>query len=68
MTPEEIHEYINDQIELRMEHIVDLAVKKVFNQMYEEIGKGFVKKVLWIVGVGAVLLLGWLAGKGFLKP
>ncbi len=68
MTPEEIHVYIDNEMNARMEHVVELAVDKVFTRMYEEIGKGIVEKLFWVLGIGALALLGWLAGKGFVKP
>lgn len=67
MTPEEIHRYIDNEMDARMERIIELAVQKVFDRMYEEIGKGVVEKALYIIGIGALTLLCWFAGKGFFK-
>lgn len=67
MTPEEIRQYLDSELNARMEHIVEVTVQKVFDRMYEEIGKSIVKRALWVLGLGLLVLLGWLAGKGFLK-
>ena len=50
----------DDQIEAIAERAAERALEKV----YEQIGRSVVKKALWIVGVGSLTLLAWLAGSG----
>lgn len=68
MTPEEIQKIIDERITAQMDEIVERVVKRVFSQMYEEVGKSVVRKALWVIGVGVMVLLTFLVGKGYLKP
>ena len=50
----------NAQIDKVARRAVDMA----FQQMYEEVGKNVVRKVLWIIGVVAIGLAMWLSSRG----
>lgn len=54
------------QVEEIAEKAAVKAVQKMTDTMYREIGKGFVKKFLWFVGVASVALYFWLRDKGVL--
>jgi hypothetical protein len=41
------------------------AVDKALQKMYVEIGRGVLKKALWIIGMGVVALMIWLNSHGF---
>ena len=55
-----------EQLEEIAEKAAEKAVKKMTDSMYREIGKGFVKKFLWFVGVVSVALYFWLRDRGVL--
>lgn len=55
-----------EQMEDIAEKAAVKAVQKMTDTMYREIGKGFVKKFLWFVGVTSVALYFWLRDKGVL--
>lgn len=64
MTPSEIQAYVDNRIDARLEEIAELAAKKALQNVYAELGQGLVKKIIWALGLGAVILLSWLAGRG----
>lgn len=47
-----------------IDKVAKRAVDMAFQQMYEEVGKNVVRKVLWIIGVGAIGLAMWLSSRG----
>lgn len=49
--------------EEQINDIVAKTVEQVFQQMYAEVGKSVVKKVLWIVGAIALAGMAWLVHK-----
>ena len=57
----------DDDIERIAERAAELAVKKVTQDAYAMVGKTIVDKVVWVIGVCAVSLFFWLAGKGVIK-
>jgi tetrahydromethanopterin S-methyltransferase subunit G len=63
ISPPEDHEPIH-LTESQVDLIVDRAVTKVFDRIYQDIGKGVVRKITWAIGLIATGLLIWLAGKG----
>jgi hypothetical protein len=67
VTPEELKYIVDERIEERMEAIASLAAKKALQNVYAEVGRGVVKKVLWLVGIGALFVLIWLAGNGHIR-
>lgn len=50
--------------EAQIGKIVDLAVAKVFERIYAEVGKSVLRKLAWAVGIAVTGLLLWLAGEG----
>lgn len=68
MTSEEMKKSVDDQIDAKMDEIVERVVIRVISHMYEEVGKSVVRKALWVIGIGVLVLMTFLAGKGFLKP
>lgn len=46
--------------------VAEQAAKKVTDSFYVGIGKSVVRKTLWVIGFGALVLLTWLSGKGYL--
>lgn len=55
-----------EQIETIAENAAERAVKKMTDNLYKEVGKGVVNKILWVVGIVAVALAAWLHDRGFL--
>lgn len=44
------------------------AIKnQILDEIYTEIGKGVVKRLLWLLGLGAAALLGYLTSKGYIR-
>jgi hypothetical protein len=56
-----------EQIDEIAERAAEKAVTKVIDHFYAEVGKGVVRKVLWVIGVGSIALFVWLAGSGHIK-
>ncbi len=52
--------------ESQLDDIAERAVKKVFEKIYAEVGKGVLKKLAWAIGLVTTAALLWLAGKGAL--
>jgi len=48
----------------QLEHIVEKVTERVIENVYISIGQSVVKKFFWIVGLGALALLTYLAGNG----
>jgi hypothetical protein len=46
---------------------IDRIADRVEHRFYERVGKKVVEKVLMVIGLGALALTAWLAGKGILK-
>lgn len=49
------------------ERAAEKAVQKMTSTMYQEVGKGIVKRALWLTGVVVISLGYWLAERGHLK-
>lgn len=56
-----------EQIEHIAEKAANKAIEKITHQLYEEIGRRLVSKLLTGVGVVTVVFLGWLASQGWIK-
>jgi tetrahydromethanopterin S-methyltransferase subunit G len=56
------------QLDEIAEKAAERAVEKVFARIYQEVGKGVVRKALYVIGMAVVVLAAWLAGAGHLKP
>jgi tetrahydromethanopterin S-methyltransferase subunit G len=52
--------------EAQIDAIVDRAVEKTFNRVYQEVGKSILTKMAWLTGVAVVGLAMWLSGHGSL--
>jgi len=52
--------------EAQIDAIVDRAVEKTFNRVYQEVGKSILTKLAWITGAAVVGLFMWLGGHGSL--
>jgi len=50
-----------------IEHIAERAAKKVLDEVYRNVGKGVIRKTMWVIGVGSTALAIWLAGHGYIK-
>ena len=47
-----------------LDYIIKGVKKQALDEIYAEIGKGVVKRVLWAVGLIGTGITGWLAYKG----
>ena len=52
--------------EAQIDAIVDRAVEKTFNRVYQEVGKSILTKLAWMTGAAVVGLAMWLGGHGSL--
>ncbi len=70
MTPFELEATIDQRIESKMEEIATLAAEKAVAHFYEQLGRNVFKKAAFVIGIGVLVLLTWLVGKGILplKP
>jgi tetrahydromethanopterin S-methyltransferase subunit G len=48
--------------EAQIDAIVDRAVEKTFNRVYQEVGKSVLTKLAWLTGAAVVGLFMWLGG------
>lgn len=51
----------------QIEHLVEKVTERVIENVYISIGQSVVKKFFWIVGLGALSIVTYLAGSGQLK-
>ena len=51
----------------QIEELVERVTEKVIQNVYIGIGESVVKKFFWVVGLGSVALVTWLAGTGKLQ-
>ena len=49
------------------ERAAEKAIEKLTAQIYLEIGKGLVRKLVYVIGASAVGLFFWLKSNGFIK-
>lgn len=62
------HEWLTEeQIEIIAERAASRAMLKMTDQIYREVGKGVISKLLYMVGVTAVALWAWAHANGWLK-
>jgi len=52
--------------EAQIDAIVDRAVEKTFNRVYQEVGKSILTKLAYLTGAAVVGLFMWLGGHGTL--
>jgi hypothetical protein len=55
-------------IEAIAERAAEKAVTKLTHDLYAQIGRGIVNKIMTVIGVLAVALFFWAAGKGWIIP
>jgi tetrahydromethanopterin S-methyltransferase subunit G len=48
--------------EAQIDAIVDRAVEKTFNRVYQEVGKSILTKMAWLTGAAVIGLFMWLGG------
>ena len=60
---------MSDEVKLteaQIDAIVDKAVEKTFQRLYQQVGKSVLTKLTWAVGVSVVGVFMWLAGQNSL--
>lgn len=50
--------------EEEIEHIVERVTERVVANFYQEVGKNVISKILWVIGLGTVVLFTWLGLTG----
>ena len=55
-----------EQLEAIAENAAERAVKKMTDNLYKEVGKGVLNKLLWALGIIAVAMAAWLHDRGYL--
>jgi len=55
-----------DQIESIAERAADKAMEKLTGHIYQEVGKGVISKLFWLVGACAIGLWLWLKAKNLI--
>jgi tetrahydromethanopterin S-methyltransferase subunit G len=48
--------------EAQIDAIVDKAVEKTFQRLYQEVGKSVLTKMAWLTGAAVIGLFMWLGG------
>jgi len=49
----------------QVHQIAELAAEKAIEEVYIQVGKGVLRKVAYLVGLGVIALLLWLGKQGF---
>lgn len=63
-----VHEWLTEeQIELIAERAATRAVSKMTDQLYREVGRGVISKMLYLVGVVTVAAWAWAHNQGWAK-
>lgn len=65
VTPPEDHEA---RVIVLSDSQIELIAQRVEDRFYLRVGQKVVEKVLWVLGLGSLVLMAWLGGKGLLKP
>lgn len=63
-------DFDHEHLPLSDAQIDEIAVRVAVilkRDLFADIGKTVVEKTLYVIGVGALALAAWLAGRGFLK-
>jgi hypothetical protein len=55
-----------EQLEAIAENAAERAVKKMTDNLYKEVGKGVLNKLLWVLGIITVAMAAWLHDRGYL--
>jgi hypothetical protein len=56
----------DEMIHAIAEKAAELAVEKVMNKLYEEVGRSILSKITWGIGIVFISAALWLAGNGHL--
>jgi len=54
-------------IEVIAERAAEKAMLKMTNQLYQEVGKGVISKLLYLVGIITIAAWAWMHNNGWLK-
>jgi len=57
-----------DQVEFIAERAAEKAIAKMTASLYQEIGKGVIKKILTLAGILVIGLAFWASSKGIIRP
>lgn len=49
----------------QLDYLVKGLKKQIMDEIYADIGKGVVKRILWVLGIGGAALASWLTLKGY---
>ena len=58
---------VADQMEHLVDRIADKAVEKITAQAYQLVGKTVIDRMFMLVGILAIGLTAWAAGRGWIK-
>ena len=56
-----------EEIEIIAERAAEKAMLKMTNQLYQEVGKGVISKILYLVGIVTIAAWAWMQTNGWLK-
>lgn len=56
-----------DQLDAIAEAAADKAVSKITDNVYKQVGKGILNKLIWLLGAFGTGVYLWMASKGLVK-
>lgn len=56
-----------EEIEIIAERAAEKAMLKMTNQLYQEVGKGVISKLLYLVGIVTIAAWAWMHTNGWIK-
>jgi hypothetical protein len=59
--------FSDSQLDEIAERAATKAMEKLTNHVYQEVGKGVVRKLFWIIGAASVGIYLWLKSKGIIS-
>ena len=65
--PERRRPLSEEQMEEIAERAAEKAVAKITSSVYQQVGKGVINKLMWLVGAVTVGIYFWLTGNGAIK-
>ena len=57
----------DEEIEIIAERAAEKAMLKMTNQLYQDIGKGVISKLLYLIGIVTIAAWAWLHANGWIK-
>lgn len=51
----------------QLDYVIKVVKKQAMDEIYADIGKGVVKRILWLLGFGGAGLTAYLTYKGYIK-